>query len=357
MVFQRLLLKYSVFCGIWAVFMGSVLMHPIALAESAFDYEAPALEDGTYPFRFTHPAMGTDFVFDIYLREGDVGYDDIAPIAKEAFHILDSLEREISSWISNSDTGLINKFAAEEPVPVRKRTFELLEFSAKIYEDTGGVFDITVGPLIHLWNSSLVEGKIPTSSEIAEALTRVGMNKVKLDPKTREVSFAQAGLHIGFGGIGKGLALDMAAAYLKQQGITSALLSGGGSSVLTIGAPPGKEFWIIGINNPYNEDKSLERLQLKDQALSTSACYRQLAGVTEKPCGIYDPRTGQIATGLASATVIAQSGMQTDALSTSFYVMGVEGVRAYCERHPEVSAVLVENAPSMQLRATHINRK
>ena len=333
-----------------------MMIPTVSQAESPFKVEAPATEEGVFPFRFSHRAMGSEFIFDIYPREGDVGYDDIAPMAKEAFELIDSLEKQISSWISSSDTSQINRLAAKSPIQVHEDVFDLLTFSAQVNKETQGVFDITVAPLIELWNTALMQGKHPTPSEIADVLTHVGMNKVKLNPETREVSVQKAGVRLSFGGIGKGLALDIVADYFKSQDIKSALLSGGNSSILTIGAPPGKEFWIIGINNPYNKEESLESIRLRDQALSTSACYHHLAGVTGRPCGIFDPRTGQRATGLVSATVIAQSGMQTDALSTSFYVMGVEEVRAYCKQHPEVSAVLVENPADDELRLTHINR-
>jgi len=324
-------------------------------ADSAFDAEIPVDDEGNVPFRFVHKAMGTDFVFDIYMREGDVGYDDLAPLAEEAFELVDALEQEISSWIKTSDTSQINAFGAKEPVPVRQGVYDLLEFSRKVHRETDGIFDITVGPLIELWKIPLAEGTVPDAKELTKVLNRVDMNKVKIDPDGKKVSFAVEGMRISFGGIGKGLALDRAAEYLIKEGVKSALLAGGNSSMVGIGAPPGKEFWNIGIHNPYNDGMSLETVRLRNQALSTSACYHHLAGVTGEPCGIFDPLTGQTATDLLSATVVAQTGMQTDALSTSFYVMGIDEVAKYCKTHPEVSAILVPNPNDSKPKPVYIN--
>ncbi|MCL4219172.1 MAG: FAD:protein FMN transferase, partial [Candidatus Hydrogenedentes bacterium] len=148
---------------------------------------------------------------------------------------------------------------------------------------------------------------------------------------------------LDFGGIGKGMALDKAEHILRRYGIKSALLSGGDSSMVAIGAPPGKENWRIGIDNPYNKEDRLGFVSLRDESLSTSACYHFRAGSTEdRPCGIFDPRTGWGVTDMLSATVVAPTGTQTDALSTAFYVMGLEKAREFCANHPEVRAVLVE---------------
>lgn len=287
--------------------------------------------------------MGTEFTFILFQREGDVGPDDLAPIAQEAFDAIDVLEQQISSWIAASDTSQVNFHGAEHPVVVRQDAFDLFEFSARVHLGTDGAFDVTVGPLIELLKAAEAGGREPTPTEITKALSLVGMDKVVLDTKKRSISFKKPGMRVSFGGIGKGQALDRASVVLKRYGITTALLSGGDSSMLAMGAPPGNEFWNIGINNPYNASDSLEIVQLRDQALSTSACYHHLAGVTGKPCGIFDPRTGEAVHEMLSTTVIAPSGMQTDALSTAFYVMGTQRARQYCERHPEVRAVVVEN--------------
>lgn len=308
----------------------------------AFTVEAPT-EPTVIPHIFTHRAMGTEFTWTLYPREGDVGRDDLTPIAEEAFGQVDGLENQISTWIASSNASDINKRAAQEPVHAAPVVMELLEFCMTVNRETDGAFDVTVGPLIDVRKAALAEGREPTATELAGVLPRVGMDKVWLDPDTKTVQFAVDGLRLDFGGVGKGMALDRAADVLRRYGVTTALLSGGDSSMLALGAPPGQDAWRIAINNPYDPSHDLGRVSLKDESLSTSACYHVLDGSTEdKPCGIFDPRTGLGVTGMVSVTVIAPTGIETDALSTACYVLGVEGIEAYCAVHPNVRAVAVK---------------
>ncbi|MBN4046753.1 FAD:protein FMN transferase [bacterium AH-315-P07] len=338
------LLRLAGFTGIC-----TVICFNFGLGLQAAHADAGALSDFNLPdeisddriVHFVHQAMGTEFTFMVCLRPGDVGRADVSGIVQKAFDEIDLLERQISSWNRFSDTSEVNRFGSVRPVEVRYDAFELFQFSAQMYVQTQGVFDITVGPLIDLRREALKQSRDPDPEEIAKVLQRIGMDQVVLDPEKRSVFFKKPGMRVSFGGIGKGLALDHAAKILRDFGITNALLNGGRSSMLALGAPPGKQFWKIGLRNPYNDFESLDFIDLRDQALSTSACYNELARVKGKPCEIYDPRTGNTAKGLWSATVIAQSGMQTDALSTAFYIVGMDGVRDYCADHPEVYAILV----------------
>lgn len=305
---------------------------------------------------FEHRAMGTEFRLILYPREDEFGYETLQPVADEAFEAVDALEYRISSWKPTTDTSRVNREAHLHPVEVVPDVFELFAVSAEMFKETGGVFDITVGPLIDLWREPLSAGTAPAADALAETMKSVGFDKVTLTPENRAISFAREGMRVSFGGIGKGLALDRMIPVLRRNGITAALLSGGDSSMYALGAPPGSEFWKIGIYNPYNTEESVAVVQLRDQALSTSACYQHLEGVTDKPCGIFDPRTGIPAEGMVSATVIAPSGMLSDALSTAFYVMGTDGVRDYCARHPEVSATMVPNPVAGKLRPVYIGK-
>ncbi|MFP6585021.1 MAG: FAD:protein FMN transferase [Candidatus Hydrogenedentota bacterium] len=295
------------------------------------------------PYTFEHRAMGTEFMLVMYRREGDIGYDDLLPVATDAFEALDALERKISSWINTSDTSRVNQKAHLEPIRVMADVFDLFEVSTQMYKDTHGIFDITVGPLIELWRDPLANDTQPSQEALRNTMKSIGMGRVTMDKAAQTIRFGAPGMRVSFGGIGKGLALDHMLPILKTHGIESALLSGGDSSMYAMGAPPGETFWKIGIYNPYNTQEGVDIVFLRDQALSTSACYQHLSGVTGKPCGIFDPRTGMPVENMMSATVVAPSGMLSDALSTAFYIMGMKDARDYCERHPEVYAVMVAN--------------
>ena len=317
---------------------------PVGAAEDRpFTIAPHGSDDDVTPHLFTHRAMGTEFEFTIYPRPGDVGRDDLAPIVEEAFLEIDRMESEISSWVKTSNTSKINREATESPVEARPFVWELLEFSTQVAADTDGAFDITVGPLIDVWRSARENETAPDPDAVAAARAKVGVEKLSLDPESRTVKFATPGMRIDFGGIGKGLALDRAAEVLADYGVTSAILSGGNSSILAMGSPPGREYWRIGLHNPYNLEDRLDWVNIKDESLSTSGCYPESAETGEdRACGIFDPRTGLEVSDMLSVTVVAPTGIQTDALSTACFVLGIEGIRRYCANHPDVRVVAVQ---------------
>src|SRR5262249_22047662 len=163
-------------------------------------------------------------------------------------------------------------------------------------------------------------------------------------PDRRTVRYRCPGLEINLGSIGKGYALDRAAAVLRDEyGTASALLHGGHSSVYAIGTEPGDgRGWAVGLRHPWDPERRLALVRLRDRALGTSAATFQHLEYNGRKLGhVLDPRTGWPAEGMASATAVAPTGAEADALATAFYVLGVEAARGYCAAHPEVGAVLL----------------
>jgi thiamine biosynthesis lipoprotein len=151
-------------------------------------------------------------------------------------------------------------------------------------------------------------------------------------------------LEINLGSIGKGYALDRMARLLRDEwGVGRMLLHGGTSSVYAGGNPPDDERgWQVGLLHPWERRRRLGRVWLRDRALGTSAAtHRHLEYNGLKLGHILDPRTGWPAGGVASASVLAPTAAEADALSTAFYVGGVELARRYCAAHPAVGAVLL----------------
>ncbi len=305
---------------------------------------------------FTHRAMNTDFVFTMYARPGDTHVGELEGIAEEAFRAIDDLEDRLSSWKPGSQIAYVNRHAAESPAQVSVEVMEVVRQAARFYRETGGAFDITVGPLLELWGFYDKIGRIPSDSEIGEALSRVGMDKVSIDAKEGTIAFSRAGVRLDFGGIGKGVALDLAAGILKGYGITAALLHGGTSTVVAIGAPPGTGHWTVHVQNPYNEVEHLDTLFLADASLSTSGCYgHMLEADGARYCHIIDPRTGRPVDGVLSVSVIAASGVESDALSTGFLVWGRGQIEEYCRRNKAIGAVFVAVPEDGKPEAVRIN--
>lgn len=290
---------------------------------------------------FVERAMGTEFVWTILPRAGDVGRDDLTPIADAAFAEVAALEDAISTWRPASNASEVNRDGFNRPVALRPAMAELIAFCFETHGATDGAFDITVGPLVEVWRAA--KGGEPDAAALEAALPRVGMDKLRFDPDGPTLAFSVEGMRIDFDGVGKGMALDKAAAVMRRYGVKAALLSGGASSMYAIGAPPDTEAWRIAIHNPYDAASPLGVISLRDESLSTSACIHVLDGSTgERPCGIFDPRTGRSVTHMVSVTVAAPMGIETDALSTAFYALGIDGIRRYCESHEGVRAVAVE---------------
>ena len=198
--------------------------------------------------------------------------------------------------------------------------------------------------LIKEWGFFKGPRRVPAESERAAAVARVGMQFVELRPEGKTVRFLRPGLEINLGGIGKGYALDRVAENLRSEwSLLSGLLHGGYSSVVTVGTPPGEpRGWQVGISDPEDPGRRLATVWLRGRALGTSAATFQHLEYNGQRLGhILDPRRGWPASGIASATVLAPTGAEADALSTAFFIEGVEAARRYCATHPDIGAVLL----------------
>jgi thiamine biosynthesis lipoprotein len=310
-----------------------------ALDEVSPNTQYSVLGTETQLLRLSRRAMAT--TFEICLPYGT---PDAMDIGSGAFDLLDDLEAQLTVYRDDSEVSRLNETASVRPVSVEDGLFALLRLAARIHAETNGAFDIMAGALTKVWGFFKGPRRVPSEEERTEALGRVGMQFMDLDPKTKSVRFRRPGLEINLGAIGKGYALDRLAQYLAgQRGVSSALLHGGYSSVVALGSPAGdSRGWQIGVTHPWKPDRRLATLRLRDRALGTSAATFQHLEYNGKKLGhVLDPRSGWPASGIASATVVAPTGAEADALSTAFYIDGVEAACRYCAAHSEVGAVLL----------------
>jgi thiamine biosynthesis lipoprotein len=324
-------------------------LHPRYLAQTAGqllaavgELEKPEFEpppEEIALLRATRRAMAT--TFEVLLPYGTPG---VLALAESAFDEIDRLEQQLTVYRDTSEVSRLNQLASFIPVPVEQGLFDLLALSARITEETEGAFDISTGALIKAWGFYRGPRRVPSQSERSEASSRAGMRQVVLHAEERTVRFLRPGLEINLGSIGKGYALDRAAEWLRRSGnVAAALLHGGHSSVYAIGNEPGAgRGWAVGIQHPWDLGRRLAIVRLRDQALGTSAATFQHLEYNGRKLGhILDPRTGWPAEGMASASVVAPSAAEADALATAFFILGVDKARAYCEQHPGIGAVLV----------------
>jgi thiamine biosynthesis lipoprotein len=265
----------------------------------------------------------------------------------EALDLVESLEDQLTIYRADSEVLRINRNAAREPVPAEARLFALFQLAQQLYRDTKGAFDITSGPLSVTWGFSRRQGRLPTGAEISEALQCVGMDNVILDAANRAVQFLRPGVSLHLNCIGKGYALDRMAEMLDASRVGGFLLHGGKSSVLARGDCPrgGRRGWTIGVPHPLRPGERLAEICLVEEALGTSGSGTQFFEHDGRRFGhLIDPRTGWPVSGVHTATAIAPTAAEADALSTAFYVMGPSEVEDYCARRPDIAALLVSPA-------------
>ncbi len=300
---------------------------------------APAREDELALLRLGWRAMATQFELLLPFDSPDA-----CAAGQEAFALLDELEDQLTVYRDHSEVCRINRLAARQAVRVESRLFGLLQAAQQVSRDTDGAFDVTAHALIQAWGFFRGPRRVPSEQERAEALARVGMRHVELAGEKRTVRFRREGLGINLGSIGKGYGLDrMAELLARRWNLPAVLLHGGSSSVYAKGTPHDDgRGWLVRVRHPWQTGRYLAGLWLRDRALGTSAATFQYLEHEGKKLGhVLDPRSGWPAEGLASASVVAPTAALADALSTAFYVGGLELAQRYCAAHPEVGAVLL----------------
>lgn len=269
-----------------------------------------------------------------------------------ALDLVERLEDQLTVYREHSELIEINRQAASGPVEVEARLFGLLELCRKIHADSEGAFDPTSGPLSRIWGFYRREGRMPSLAEIDDALERVGWRHVELDAANRTIQFTREGVELNVNSSGKGYALDRVGEELALRGVADSLTHGGRSTLLARGNNRLQDGggWLAGIRDPLRPERRLAEIVLRDEALSTSGSGTQFFEHEGRRYGhLIDPRTGWPTEGLFSATVIAPTAAEADALSTAAYVLGIEGTQPLCDRRPGMRALLL--APSCEDQA------
>jgi thiamine biosynthesis lipoprotein len=268
----------------------------------------------------------------------------LADAILDAFDEIDRIESLLTIYRDQSEVLQLNRLAAVSPVFVEPELFRLIELAAKLHAETDSAFDITATPLSRVWGFLKREGRLPRDEEIAEALELVDMSRVLLNPANHSVQFRHSGIEINFNALGKGYALDRAASLLAERGADNYLWHGGLISVLARGANQGDDHnsWSIGLRNPLEPQKYLAEFHLRNRALGTSGGATQFfEHEGHRYSHIIDPRTGWPAMGIFTATVIAPTAAEADALSTAAFVLGPEHISPLLAKRPDIAVALV----------------
>lgn len=283
-------------------------------------------------------AMGSTLRVAIWTADPPVARAAIAEVAAE-FERLESL---MSVWRPESDVVRLNAAAGDHPVPIGPDTREVLRAARQASEWTHGKFDITFGALADVWRFDHdQDNRVPTPAEIRARLPLVNHEFVVLDEPPGTAYIARAGAKVHLGGIGKGYAIDRAVALLRSRGLTNFLIQSGGD--LYVAGLNGGEPWTLGIRDPRGPaDAVFATLALSDGTFSTSGDYeRYFMHDGRRYHHLIDPDRGEPARGCRSVTIVANSALVADALSTGVFILGPAEGMALVERLPDVEAVIV----------------
>ena len=258
-----------------------------------------------------------------------------------AFAEIRRLDGLLDAYSPDSDLGKLQAAAGREPVALSPETMELLVFAKEMYARTGGYLDVTVGPLIDLWDIRN-GGHYPMEEELTAALGLLGMDDLILDEANGTAYLVRSGMRVDLGALAKGYIADRVKALLLDRGVKSGVIDLG-RNILLIGEKPGKAPFSIGIQSPGAAGELLRVLSLRDRSLVTSGTYeRYFEHEGRRYHHVLDPFTGFPADrNLSAVTVLSDSSLWGDALSTACLLLGVDDGLALIDSIPEAEALFV----------------
>lgn len=277
----------------------------------------------------SHIAMGTVVTQKVY---GEFAAKEI----EKTKAITDSLDDMISWRKRDSEIAKLN---AGETLSGAYLT-EAIKQCSEISALSGGKFDITVGGVSRLWNIGEENERIPSENEIKTELQNVGYGKIKFG---KDAVRLPDGVKIDLGAVGKGMACDMLKTYLDSSNMQGAIVSVGGSILAWGDYNKAGDEWKIAVAHPRNEGEYLGILSLDEGFVSTSGDYeRYFEKDGKRYHHILDATTGYPAeTDIISVTVVCDSGILSDALSTACFILGEEESRPLLEKY-NASAIFVD---------------
>lgn len=289
---------------------------PTAAGPAPSELAKPAPADAAY--RARREMMGTFIEMTVYgLTESRA-----ASAVDEAFAEMEELAAVLSEWRPDSEVSRINAGAGGPPVKVGPHTLAVIQAGMEVSRWSDGAFDLSWAALRGLYLFQPGEEHIPSPAEVASRLPLVRFTDIVVDQGASTVQLARKGMKIGTGGIAKGYTLDRAAQVLRKAGATSFMFFGGGQIQLH-GSKAGRP-WRVGIQHPRRNDY-FAFLESTGGSVSTSGDYEH-AFIRDgrRWHHLLDPRTGMPVDHTMSVTVVADSGLYADALSTAIFVMGAE---------------------------------
>lgn len=272
-------------------------------------------------FKHTERLMGNTFEITV-VADNEIWANEKLQLAVEE---IKRIEKLLTTFNERSQTNQINQQAGITAVKVDKEVFELIERSIRISKVTDGAFDITYGSIDKkLWNFDQTMTALPSVNEAKSMVRLINYQNIILNREESTVMLKEVGMRLGFGGIGKGYAAEMAKALLIKQGVKSGIVNASGD-LTTWGNQPNGKPWTIGIVDPDHKKQPFSYLDVTNMAVATSGNYEKyvlIDGV--KYSHTINPKTGLPITGIKSVTIISPNAEIADAMATPVTIMGIK---------------------------------
>jgi FAD:protein FMN transferase len=284
--------------------------------------------------------MGNNFTITVVAEDKEFALQNIEIAIAEIRRI----EQLFTTFKTDSQTNLINGNAGIKPVKVDAEVFNLIERSIGISRITQGAFDISYGSIDKsLWNFDKSMTELPSKEQALKMVHLINYKNIILDKEKRTVFLKEKGMRIGFGGIGKGYAAEMAKNKLMENNVQSGIINASGD-LTSWGLQPNGKQWTIGIANPDHPTAAFSYLEISGKAVATSGNYEKYILINGKKYShTIDPKTGLPITGIKSVTVISGNAEFADAMATPIAVMGIEAGLYMVNQIPELYCIIIDD--------------
>lgn len=276
-------------------------------------------EEDTELYRLTFSALGTDCSILFH----SLSNPQAAAYAKTAAQWVADFETRYSRFLPGSLVSKIGRAAGKHPVMINDEDNRLFDICSSVYESTGGLVDVTARPLLNLWDYRKTPCKVPSESQIEEARALVGWELV--ERTSNSIFLPKPGMRLDLGGIGKEYAVDRVVELSGTLGIDAILVDFGGD-IRCEGAPPKRDRWQIGIEDPSTLTASSESLFLKAGAVASSGNYRRSFSINNRTFShIINPRSGRaVERSKQISTVVSDTCLRAGILATTACMLTLE---------------------------------
>ncbi|PIF71318.1 FAD:protein FMN transferase [Flavobacterium sp. 2] len=284
--------------------------------------------------------MGNNFTITVVAENEHIGNKSINLAIEEIRRI----ERLLTTYKEDSQTNLINNNAGIQPVKVDLEVFHLIERCIGISKITQGAFDISYGSIDKsLWNFDKAMTQLPDAETALKMVHLIDYRNIILDQENTTVYLKEKGMRIGFGGIGKGYAAEMAKQILLNHNVESGIINASGD-LSAWGLQPDGRKWTIGVADPDAPNAAFSYMEISNKAVATSGNYEKFVTINGKKYShTIDPKTGLPITGIKSVTIISGNAEFADAMATPIAVMGIKAGLFLIDQIADLYCIIIDD--------------